>query len=194
MDIRQLWRGALIAGGLAALAACSTAGFDPAGYQSAVQLKYETMSLLDNSSAPYRVHQAAANSLQAKYTAAAENAGKNAGNESIAQQWAAIRDPRGASAGGVIEQWKKAPLRPGQRAEKKRAIAAHFDRLICLEGSRQAHAECGDTGAMAEAGPAPAPAAAAAAPAPRAAARRTAPKPAADAPEEVEYETEPQKE
>jgi len=189
MTIRQIWRGLLIAGGLAALGACSTAGFDPAGYQSAVQLKYETMSLLDNSSAPYRVHQAAANALQAKYAVAAENAGRNTGNESIKEQWAAIRDPRGVSAGAVIEQWKKAPLRPGQRAEKKRAVAAHFDRLICLEGSKQAAAECGDTGAMAEAGPAPAPAAA---PAARQGARRAAPKPADAPPDEVEYETEPQ--
>jgi len=177
----------------ATLAACAGGmggGFDPVGYQNAVQLKYETMSLLDNTSAPYRAHQAAANSLLAKYATAAEGRGSS---DAIAQQWAAIRDPRGPSTAGTIEQWKKAPLRPGQRAEKKRLIAAHFDHLICLEKARGGGAaECAEAGVSADATPAPAPTAAAA-PAGRPPARgRAAPKPPAG--DEPEMEAEPQKE
>ena len=184
--IRKAWLGLAA---LALLAGCGTVGFDPAHYQTVVQLKYETLTLVDQSSGRYAPNKPAADALLAKYAVAAETAGRGAGGDSIAQQWAAIRDPRGTSAANLIEIWKKAPLRPGQRAEKKRAIAAHFDRLICLEAAKQAASECGDVGAVAEAGVEPAPAPA---PVARPAARRAAPKPAAA--DEPEMETEPQKE
>lgn len=141
----------------ALLAGCAGVGFDTAGYQSAVQLKYETLSLLDNATARYAAHKPAADALTAKYAAAAAHAGRGVGNDPIAQQWAAIRDPRGSSAGNIIELWKKAPLRPGQRAEKKRAIAAHFDHLICLEQAKQAAKECGEVGLAADVAMAPEP-------------------------------------
>ena len=185
----KVWRTAMIGGAAVLLAACAGGmggSFDPVGYQNAVQLKYETMSLLDNSSAPYRAHQAAANSLLAKYATAAEGRGSS---DAIAQQWAAIRDPRGPSAAGTIEQWKKAPLRPGARAEKKRLVAAHFDHLICLEKARGGGAaECAEAGLSADATPVPP---VAAAPPGRAPARRGARPPAGDEPE---MEAEPQKE
>lgn len=191
MTLGHIWRITIIAATAAFLGACAGGfggggGFDPIGYQNAVQLKYETMSLLDNATAPFRAHQAAANALLAKYATAADSRG---GSEAISRQWAAIRDPRGVSAGGTIEQWKKAPLRPGTRAERKRLIAAHFDHLICLEkSSAGAAAECAEVGLAADATPA----AVAPVPASRPAARRGAPKPPPG--DEPEMETEPQKE
>jgi hypothetical protein len=174
--------------GLLILAECTTGGFDQSAYQSAVQLKYETLTLVDQSSGRYAPNKAVVETLMRKYSEAADSASKNSGNVSIVEQWAAIRDPGGTSAGNLFEIWKKAPLRPGQRAEKKRAIAQHFDHLICLEGTRQSPTECGEAGAVPDAAPAPAPKVAAK-PAPK---RATAPKPPAA--DEPELEPEPQKE
>jgi hypothetical protein len=153
----QLRRVLSIAGAAWLLAGCAGVGFDATGYQSAVQLKYETLSLLDNSTARYAAHKPAADALVAKYAIAAEHAGRGVGNDPIVQQWAAIRDPRGSSAGNAIELWKKAPLRPGQRAERKRAVAAHFDHLICLEQAKQTANDCSNVGLAADvaAGPEP---------------------------------------
>jgi hypothetical protein len=179
MTLRRAGRACLAVFGLLILAGCGTVGFDPAAYQSAVQLKYETLTLVDQSSGRYAPNKAAAEALMRKYADAAETMSKSAGNTSVAQQWAAIRDPRGASAGNLLEIWKvKGPLRPGQRVEKKRAIAQHFDHLICLESSKQAPTECGEVGSVPEES-------GAAAPAPKPAPRRSAaPKPVdADEPE-----------
>ncbi len=186
---RQLCRALFGVAALILVAGCGTVGFDPAAYQATVQLKYDTLGLIDQSSGRYPPHRVAADALLRRYAEASEVASRNVANESILRQWAAIRDPRGNSAANLIEMWKRAPLRPGQRVEKKRAIASHFDRLICLEGGKHTPTECGDTGAIeVSAEPATAPAAAA-----RPVARRGAPpKPAAG--EEPEMEVEPQKE
>jgi hypothetical protein len=184
---RQLCRALFGVAALMLVAGCGTFGFDPAAYQATVQLKYDTLGLIDQSSGRYPPHRAAADTLLRRYAEASEAASRNVANESISRQWAAIRDPRGNSAANLIEMWKRAPLRPGQRAEKKRAIAAHFDRLICLEGGKHTPTECGDTGAI-EVSAEPAPVTVA-----RPVARRGAtPKPAAA--EEPEMEIEPQKE
>jgi hypothetical protein len=186
MWFRRVWRGCFALASLLIVAGCSTAGFDQSAYQSAVQLKYETLTLVDQSSGRYAPNKAAVETLMRKYSEAADSASKNSGNVSIVEQWAAIRDPGGTSAGNLFEIWKKAPLRPGQRAEKKRAIAQHFDRLICLEGARQSPTECGEAGAVPDAAPAPK---VAAKPAPK---RGAAPKPPAA--DEPALESEPQKE
>ncbi|MBV8790481.1 MAG: hypothetical protein JO205_02555 [Pseudolabrys sp.] len=183
------WR---ILGGLAALVAlagCGTVGFDAASYQSAVQLKYETLTLVDQSSGRY--NKTAAESLLAKYAAAVDAPAKSGPNAAIADQWAAIRDPGGVSAGNLIQTWKtKGPIPPARRAERKRMIAAHFDRLICLESNRQSGESCDNVGSGAEAPISPIidTPRAAAKPAPK----RNA-KPAAEPPgDEPEMETEPQ--
>lgn len=129
-----------------ALAGCGTAGFDAVSYQSAVQLKYETMSLLDNSTSRYPGFKKDADALLLKYSEAAEASARAPGNDAITEIWQAIKDPRGGSAGAAIELWKKAPLRPGARAERKRQVAQHFDRLICLESAKQSAKDCFDVG------------------------------------------------
>lgn len=129
-----------------ALAGCGTASFDAATYQSAVQLKYETMSLLDNSTSRYPSFKKDADGLLQKYAAAADASAQVPGNDAITEIWVAIKDPRGGSAATVIELWKKAPLRPGARAERKRLVAQHFDRLICLESAKQSAKDCFDVG------------------------------------------------
>ena len=188
MPFFRAWRACLGLAGLLILAGCGTVGLDATAYQSAVQLKYETLVLVDQSSGRYAASKPAAEALMRKYSDATETASKSPGNESVAQQWAAIRDPRGNSAGNLLETWRtKGPLRPGQRAEKKRAIALHFDRLICLEGAKQAVSDCSEAGSA----PEPAASAPVAAPRPAPARRGAAPKPAAADEPELEPEEPP---
>ena len=183
--LSQIWRGCLAqAGLLLLLLGCATAPFDPAAYQSAVQLKFETLALIDRSSERYAAHKAGAEALAGKYAEAYDAAAKLAGNQAAAEQWLAIRDPQGSSAGGVLQSWKqKGPLRPAVRAEKKRAVTRHFDRLICLEASKQTPSDCSEIGAVPEAAAPPVAARSAAKPMPKPKPADAA-EPAADEPDE----------
>jgi hypothetical protein len=127
---------------------CGTAANDPAGYQSAVQLKYETLALIDRMGERYAARKADAETLLRKYAEASQAAEKIPYNQQITEFWQAIRDPRGGSAATVIEVWKsRGPLRPAARAERKRQTAQHFDRLICLESSKLSLTDCMAVGA-----------------------------------------------
>jgi hypothetical protein len=154
-------KGLAVAGLLLLLTGCGTATFDPGEYQTAVQLKYETLSLLDRTGERYAARKTDAETLQSKYAAASDSAAKHTGREQIIEMWQAIRDPLGGSAGTVLQTWKDSgPLKPAVRAERKRQIAAHFDRLICLEASKQVAKDCTEVGAAptgAEPAPTPAP-------------------------------------
>src|ERR1700676_1655725 len=80
-----------LAGALLLLSACATQ-FDMPTYQGAVQLKYETLALIDQSSTRYALNKAAAEALTRRYADAAETATRIAGNTAVAEQWQAIRD------------------------------------------------------------------------------------------------------
>lgn len=172
LPIRKRYIALAIAGLI--LTGCGTVTFDPGQYQTAVQLKYETLSLLDRTGERYAARRIDADSLLSRYASAADAAGKQPGNEQVIEMWQAIRDPLGGSAGTAIQLWKdKGPLKPGARAERKRLIASHFDRLICLESSKQAAKDCSEVGSAPTGVDAPSPT-------PQRRPSR-APKPAADA-------------
>jgi hypothetical protein len=183
--LSQIWRYCLAqAGLLLLLLGCATAPFDPAAYQTAVQLKFETLALIDRASERYAAHKASAEALAGKYAAAYDAAAQLAGNQATAEQWLAIRDPQGASAGGVLQSWKqKGPLRPAVRAEKKRAVTRHFDRLICLEAGKQTASDCSEVGAVPETAASPGAAGPAAKPIPKPKPAEAA-EPAADEPDD----------
>lgn len=161
--VRMLRVCAIIVAPALLVAGCGTTVVttDPVAIQAAVALKTDTLALLDKSGSRYAANRAAADALMQRYAAAAEKAGQNPSNAAVATQWAGIRNPRGVSAANAIELWKRAPLRPNVRADKKRIVAAHFDHLICLE--EKSAAECAGVGLEATASaprrPAAAPAA-----------------------------------
>lgn len=111
--------------------------FDPVVYQNDVQLKFETLALIDKSGEPYAAHQSEVQVLLVKYDAAAANAGKVESNLALAQAWQIIRGQQSGSAGEYFETWKKrGTLRPVIRNEKKAQITRHFDYVICLDAAK----------------------------------------------------------
>ena len=121
------------------LAGCATLApppFDPVAYQNDVQLKFETLALIDKSGDKFAAHQGEVQALLASYDRAVESAGKTESNLATAQAWQVIRGPN--SAGGYFQMWQqtKKSLSPRFRSEKRAQIARHFDYLICLEVAR----------------------------------------------------------
>ena len=125
------------------LLGCATPAFNPEDYQTAVALKYETLTLIDKGSRSYSRHKSEAEALTEKIGEAHTASARVVNNQQVEQQWQFIRNPDGSSAGAVLALWKKrGALRSSYRAEKRKQVAAHYDYLICLESSKQSATEC----------------------------------------------------
>jgi hypothetical protein len=121
----------------------SIPSFDPTSYQNAVQLKFETLALIDKSGDKFSVHQNEVAALTAKYDGALETASKVQTNEAVIQAWQVIRGAQTGSAGEFFQTWKqRGTLRPVIRAEKKAQIGRHFDYVICLEAAKSGGPAC----------------------------------------------------
>jgi hypothetical protein len=117
--------------------------FDPASYQNAVQVKFETLALIDKSGDKFAAHKVEADALLAKYDGAFENANRVQKNPAIAQAWQVIRGPKSGSAAEYFQTWmQRGSMRPVIRAEKTAAIARHLDYVVCLEAARQGGPTC----------------------------------------------------
>ena len=132
--------------------------FDTAAFQNAVQLKFETLALIDKSGDKFAAHQSSVAALTAKYDSAFDAASKNESNQAVAQAWQVIRGAQSGSAGEYFQTWKqRGTLRPVIRAEKKAQIGRHFDYVICLETAKQGGPACTNPlGAAPSAPPVPA--------------------------------------
>jgi hypothetical protein len=145
------------------LAACTTGllppPYNPVAHQNAVQMKVDTLALIDKSGQRYAASQAAVEALTARYAGAYEAASKNPSDASVAQAWQIVRGANTGSAGEYFETWKKrTTMRPAIRAEKKAQIGRHFDYIICLEAAKQGGPACvSPLAAAPTAPPAPAP-------------------------------------
>ena len=141
------------------LVGCGTvATFDTVAFQNAVQLKFETLALIDKSGDKFAARQSEVAALTAKYDSAFDAASKNENNQAVAQAWQVIRGAQSGSAGEYFLTWKqRGALRPVIRAEKKAQIGRHFDYLICLETAKQGGPACTNPlGAAPSAPPVPA--------------------------------------
>ena len=123
---------------------CGTvAQFDTAAFQNAVQLKFETLALIDKSGNKFAAHKTEVDALTAKYESAFDAASKTPANQAVAQAWQVIRGAQSGSAGEYFHTWRqRGTLRPVIRAEKKAQIGRHFDYVICLETAKQGGPAC----------------------------------------------------
>lgn len=170
------WRRIIALSGLPLLLLGCAAGFDAAAYKNAVDLKYETLALIDKGGGRYAAHRSQAEALTTRLDAAYVESAKIANNQAAEAQWKTIVDPGGNSAGAFLSTWKnRGAVSSAYRAEKKRIVTRHFDYVICLESSKQTAGSCVNPGAPAEAVQAEAEAKPARMPTPK-------PKPAEDEP------------
>ena len=112
-------------------------------YRNATTLKAEVAALVEKSGETYASHKGEAEELTTKIDAAYEFAAGIPNNTLSARQWQILRDPEGGLYGGFIRQWReKGKTSPFFRKEMKQQLNAAFDRIICLEVSKQRARSC----------------------------------------------------
>ena len=115
-------------------------------YRNATTLKAEVAALVEKSGETYTSHKDEAEELTTKIDAAYEFAAGIPSNALSARQWQILRDPEGGLYGGFIRQWReKGKTSPFFRKEMKQQLNAAFDRIICLEVSKQRARSCVST-------------------------------------------------
>ncbi|MFN3658400.1 MAG: hypothetical protein ACK4UO_14200 [Pseudolabrys sp.] len=115
-----------------------TPQFDQAVRDGAIQLKADTLALVDKSGSRYATQQAAVDALLARYAKAADDASKIENNKLVIGAWQVIRGESSGSAGEFFAMWKRnGTIRPAFRTEKRAQLARHFDYLVCLEDLKQ---------------------------------------------------------
>src|SRR5689334_11108731 len=96
--VRCVRRLCLIPAGLILLLAACTTGLVPPPYnavahQNAVQMKVDTLNLIDKSGQKYAANASAVDGLTARYAAAYEAASKNPSDKAVTDAWLIIRGP-----------------------------------------------------------------------------------------------------
>ncbi len=159
---------AAVAVGLA-LSACRTTkddktyNYDPAAHQRAVELKSKVQTVMANSTEAYSAHRAAVDAVNADLEKAYELSAAAPDNQTIADEWAAIKNPGGDLYGGYVRLWQaRGRVDEATRDAAMTKVTAHLDYILCLEAAKRTKAGVctpPETSAPAAAAPGPVPAA-----------------------------------
>lgn len=115
----------------------SISQFNETAYQQAVQLKVESMSLIDKADEPYSGHEEEADQLKQDLLTAYEYAKGRPKNEISTRQWEIMVDPERNLMGGFLVRWKEQEtLSPAFIGEYSKVIADAFDTIIGLESGK----------------------------------------------------------
>jgi hypothetical protein len=115
----------------------SIALYSPAAYERAVDLKVETLDLMDRAAQPFSEHQSEVQTLRLDIEKAREYARGLPKNEITAQQWDILMDPQEQLLGAFLDRWQSGtPLGATFIAEKKLQIGRAFDTIIGLESHK----------------------------------------------------------
>lgn len=117
------------------LTACvNTARYSRDVYRRTVELKVESLHLIDQAKEPYQQHQKDVEELKIKLRKAYEFAKLRKNNEESAQQWALMIDESENLMGGVLKFWKKSgTLSPAFIKNTKEQLNQAFNSIIELE-------------------------------------------------------------
>lgn len=115
----------------------SIAPFSGAAYEQAVDLKVESLRLMDDAEMPFSASRRKIESLKLDLQKAYEfNLGRPR-NSFSTQQWAIMMDPDRHLLGGFLKRWEdENSLNHGFIVEAKRIIGAAFDAIIGLESGK----------------------------------------------------------
>ena len=122
----------------AGLPACRTISpFSPAAYQQAVDLKVDSLSLMDEATEPYPQHAAEATQIKIRMDKAYEFARGRAHNEISTRQWEIMKSTSSGLIGEFLVDWqRKGQIKPVAIEEKKRLVSEGFDQIIGLESGK----------------------------------------------------------
>lgn len=115
----------------------SISQFNETAYQQAVQLKVQSLSLVDKATESYTEHVDKAETLQQDLKTAYEYAKGRPNNELSTRQWEIMIDPERNLMGGLLKRWEKEDtLSRVFVREFRRVISDAFDTIIGLESGK----------------------------------------------------------
>lgn len=119
------------------------AQFNVIASQNALQIKNDTLALIDKSGDKYAARKAEVDALMVRYQSAMDTAATNDTNKAVAQAWQIIIGSRSGSAGEYFETWKqRGTMAEGIRNLKRPQIARQFDLIVCMETSKPGGPGC----------------------------------------------------
>jgi hypothetical protein len=120
-----------------AVQACGAA-FSQRAYDQVSSLKTDSLSLLDQATAPYDDHKVDVDGLKARLEEACAYSRQRHKNEVATHQWELMKDDTHHLLGGVLKRWQrdKTLSRP-YIDEVKGQVSASFDQIIQLEDGRR---------------------------------------------------------
>lgn len=112
--------------------------FDQNTYDSASNLKVESMALAAKADQPVIYHTQEISQLQAKLTAQlAYEEGKGKSNKISYEQWKILVSPDNYLLGALLKEWSEGkPLSTPYVKEKTEQIGKAFDEILKLEGAK----------------------------------------------------------
>jgi hypothetical protein len=120
------------------LAGCvTTAPFDQRAYETTIDLKIDSLVLIEQSSEHYTNHVAEAEALQIRIRKAHEYAKGKPDNDETVAQWALMADPDKNLMAGFMKRWEsKGQMKPLMVENIKPGIAEAYDAIIELEAAK----------------------------------------------------------
>jgi hypothetical protein len=123
--------------------ACNTIStYDQTAYAQAINLKVDTLALMDNASESYAAHRKDIGELNIALTKGYEYDKNRPHNEITRQMWEVLlfkdpSDPRKGIWPRFLGEWKAAgALRPAEIANDKEDVGRAFDKIIQLESGK----------------------------------------------------------
>lgn len=115
----------------------SISQFNETAYQQAVQLKVQSLALLDKATEPYADHADKAETLRQDLQTAYEYANGRPNNELSTRQWEIMIDLERNLMGGLLARWEEeGTLSPVFVREFRGVISDAFDTIIGLESGK----------------------------------------------------------
>ncbi len=120
------------------LAGCvTTARFDQRAYETAVDLKVDSLVLVEQSVEHYTNHIAECEAVLLRVCKAHEYAKGIPNNDKTVMQWTLVADPQGGGIAGVIADWKEVGMFDEFEVEESLPmIESNFDAIIELEAAK----------------------------------------------------------
>jgi hypothetical protein len=122
---------------------CNTIStYDQAAYAQAVNLKVDTLALMDKASGTYEAHTGEISKLNVALAKGYEYDKNRPRNEMTRQMWEVLlfkspSDPRNGIWPRFLQEWKAAgALEPAEIANDKEDVGRAFDKIIQLESGK----------------------------------------------------------
>ena len=114
-----------------------TARFDGRALENAIDLKVESLAVMDRATEPYSNHVARVEDLKLGLEKAMEYARWIPNNEYTVAQWELLASPTNNLLGGFLVKWEaKSSLSPALVRGKKKQVVRAFDEMIRLESGK----------------------------------------------------------